>query len=458
MPQHADFAAILALYVAASCATAGAQEIVQPAIKDATQQAQQTTPIMTLSPAPTVTSWGPARGNVDRGLVTIVGSGFDPATVAVRHGGTALTLVEKTSTRVVARLGNWSGGSAYLERLTVNNRYSHVRVLSEQYEVRPRWPSQAPRFLEGVRLGGGRAWNSVYERPYRVRLLGMPGDEIVGRELRQASSGRCAFATWRTPMRIGDSTAASYFTADPSPAAPIPVRDDPETFESGGRGSQELHLREFWIGTFQSNAGATCDVEVRMLVRYADEPGDVRAVDMVLRGLPSPSARKKLIVTDTHAMLTSKLFRIEPNLFNTPFKCRIESDGGAFRQALDWIVTGSKCEHVVFFNNMAWRSGFQFLAWNWSGPQPPTGVTAEPSPRCHIDRYDAEYSRMKVWMGWERRLDDRSTDVIRSIKMECLPPGTQGATDAPNVVRARLDSVELEVPETASGWRDAMTL
>jgi len=220
MPKHVDAAASLALFMAAACGTSSAQEILQPAIKQSTQQVQQTTPIMTLSPAPTVTNWGPTRGNVDRGLITIEGSGFDPATVAVRHGGTALTLVEKTATRVVAKLGSWSGGSAYLERLTVSNRYSDVRVLSERYEVRARWPAQPPRFLEGVRLGGGRAWNTVHERSYRVRLLGMPGDEIIGHELRQANSSSCAFATWRTPMRIGDSTPASYFTTGPSATTP----------------------------------------------------------------------------------------------------------------------------------------------------------------------------------------------------------------------------------------------
>ena len=142
-----------------------------------------------------------------------------------------------------------------------------------------------------------------------------PFDAREGRDARRASDGPSS-------DRVRAGSAASHFTTGPSPTTPVPIGDDPETFESGGRGNQELHRREFRIGTFQANAGGQCDGQVRMLVRHVDEPGDVRAVDLVLPRLSSPAVRSELIVTDTPNVVRARLDSVELEVPETTTRWR----------------------------------------------------------------------------------------------------------------------------------------
>jgi hypothetical protein len=456
------------LLVSMSAGPCPAAEPIGPAVDTRTQeiQRQANAPIRNLTPAPIISNWGPRLGNVDHGIVTIDGTGFDPATVRVRFGGDDLELLDKRLSRVVARLPDRSAGSYATAVLTVGNVGGEVRVLSNSYEIRPRWPPVAPRFMDGeidATVGAVNEGNTWYSKAYRLRFLDMPGDEIVGIEPINSHSGACAFASSRVPITVANTGIAPYttvYSASISPTRPIRIADDPSTFESGGRGRQEIHFRRFWLSTYKSNAGEHCDqVRVRLHVRYDDEPADVRPIEMTIRGIPSPATRRLLIVSDTHAMLTSKLFRIEPNIFNTPFSCRYEvgNSSGAFRQALDWIVTGSNCEHVIFFNDLAWDNSVKFVAWNWVGPNFPGTAAGEDAPRCKLKQSDPQFPRMKMFMGWTRIEESYPRgDFIRTILMECSSINTRGAKSTPNQVTALLQSIVLDVPAEATSWRVAL--
>lgn len=464
MNQRFGWVALLAILAALArpCPAAGAVsgDLPRPAVNQDIETVRQTIPAAALAPAPAVSRWEPIGGNVDQGVIIIEGQGFDTTSIVVRHSGNALTLLEKSPTRVVARLGTWSGGSGSSGPLIVKHSTSETRVLSQNYPVRPRWPSTSPRVMEVQRLTqpAPRIWGFVFESAYSVRLLDVPGDEVVEGELVESSDSNCAFATWRSPIRFGNGPGdlialGTRLGTD----NPIPIRDDPATFESGGRGAQELYLRTVWLGTMQANADRLCDIRMRMKVRYRDLPLDVRIVEVLLRGVPSPSLRKRVVVHDTYALLTSPLFRIEGSVLNTPFACGYDNHAGVLRFYLNWIPTGSNCDHTLWFNKAAWRNGYALRSWTWQGPPPQAFDAGQPIPRCRIFDTHPRFPRMTAMMGWDGTWEDGlDRDVIRTVYQECLMPTTARSMNRPNEVHSRLLSVELEVPANSTSWRDAV--
>ncbi len=415
----------------------------QPAIESATQAVRQATPdTSNLPPAPTVTRWEPTVGNVDHGLITIEGQGFNPATVKVSYHGNLLTLVEKSATRVVARLGDWSSGSYFQGPLAVYNTGGHVRMLNEQYRILPRWPTQAPRFMSASRISAPTKEGLSWAATYQMRFMAVPGDEIIGLSTNAIDSSACAFGPYPHMDTQSDQPVSA--------SNPFPIADDPQTFESGVRGSQELNFQHIQIATFKANGEQFCDVTMHMQVRYRDEPNDVREVALLAPQMPSPSGRKKFVVTDTYDFLTSKLFELDGSLTNTPLVCGYEKHGSKFRQFLNDTPIGSDCQHVFLLNNGNWKSGYNLHAWVWSGPDPSDGE-GKSAPRCYIKSHDDAFPLLKWQMGWKR--DNESSppaDAIRNVLMKC-----SGNHDSPKSVRAELMSVELEAPISANEWQDA---
>jgi hypothetical protein len=445
---------------------AGAQ-VPKPAIQDATEAVRDATPLNTnLAPAPTVTRWGPVGGNVDHGLVTIEGQAFDPATIRVTFRGTALTLVEKSSTKVVARLGDLSAGSYFEGPLAIGNVGGQGRVLAEKYQILPRWPSTPPRFVEARRLTnpvwrpGLVPFSGTSDAEYQARFLGVPGDEIVGERLNnpESANGYCisaSYGSWQVPSQSAPDGKVT--SSNPQPNYPVPIEDDPATFESGRRGSQELHLQRIRLTTSLLNGGANSNGRLIVKVRYRDEPDDVREITLPMPGLASPAARRVLVVSATQEFMDSKLVRVEGSTRNTPKVCARESYEGDYRQSLTNLPgVGSDCQFKFTYDDAYWRENFKVMAWNWSGPTPPA-EGASSRPRCYVasrdfPRLDGTTAYAAGQMGW-KRFDEGYVPVvaIRNVRMEC-----RGEQDSPTVVRSRLNSVEIFAPATAVSWRDAI--
>jgi hypothetical protein len=242
----------------------------------------------------------------------------------------------------------------------------------------------------------------------------------------------------------------------PQPNYPVPIQDDPQTLESGRRGAQELHVLWVRLGTSLMNGGAHCKGRLRLKVRYRDEPEDVREVTLVMPGLPSPAAKRILVVNSTHEFITSSLMNVVGSSRNTPKVCTMENHEGDFRQSLSNVpAVGSDCQFKLTENAANWRSGYELMAWNWSGPSPPA-TTAASKPRCYIaslDFTDLYGEALQAGqMGWERYEEGwRHPSATPNVRMEC-----RGNTDSPTVVRARLNSVEIYAPASATSWRDAI--
>ena len=392
-----------------------------------------------LEPAPPVDSWQPRYRVPQGGSVVITGSGFRLADIVVRIGTRKLTIVEATTTRLVARAPSASDPGVldphYSGPLTVGHAGGQLRTVADSYRVVDRWDGYAPTAASVARSGRlflTSATPKKWFTKFDVVLEGLPGDELLGVE-GQPVDGSCG-----QELYVGGNAQ--------------PIVDGRVTLSVGMN--------------FRLAATSCSRLQLPIKVRYADAPGDTRSIVV---NLGRVELRTTLRVERTQELIDAGILSFTRH--DVSGTCAGAVDGTTVgRITVDQDVafrvhdelTGTKCLWVLDQSGVGkWilrDDGWTIRAFGWTAPSFP------PGQRCHVQlepRVGSElgvfyFERGQVYMGRGERAV--APDSTMNVALSCSSTAQQLVTigldpQAPHDLTARLDWVELGAPAGTTRWQ-----